>query len=141
MRLIVPEKTNLDHKGLLPERTPAPRTSGIVARLPSDGRLLTVTGVARVWFATVAALGALAYVGPAVAGPESGSSAGDACETGRAYLSEGEVDKALETYLRSLNATTVPCIDSGLVAVANAKRLEAAYCARGRDARQGRQGR
>ena len=93
--------------------------------------MLTVTGVARVWFATVAALGALAYVGPAVAGPESGSSAGDACETGRAYLSEGEVDKALETYLRSLNATTVPCIDSGLVAVANAKRLEAAYCARG----------
>jgi len=93
--------------------------------------LLTVNRVARVWLATVAALGALAYVGPAVAGTGSGSPADDACETGTAYLREGEVDKALDTYLKALSVTTVPCIDSGLLAVAAAKRREAGYCARG----------
>ncbi len=93
------------------------------------------------WLATVAALGVLAYVGPAIAGSGSGSSAGDACDTGRGYLREGEVDKALETYLKALSDTAVPCIDSGLVAVADAKRREARLLRQGRHARQGGEGR
>jgi hypothetical protein len=90
-----------------------------------------VTGLARVSFVFAASLSAPTFTGWAVVAASGSDTTPRACITGRAYLREGEVEKALQTYLNALTQTSSQCIDRGLRAVANAKHREQRYCENG----------
>jgi hypothetical protein len=74
--------------------------------------------------AAAAALGALAFAGDGATAPKLDSPPVSVCTSGAAYMDSGELDKAIDAYLKGLDDNAPPCVDEGIHAAAAAARLE-----------------